>query len=57
MMGHVPYDKWRELGPEDSIRLNTRWLNEGGIIKSTRIRSSPRADWRFLNEIKGELKV
>jgi NitT/TauT family transport system substrate-binding protein len=58
MMGDVPYDKWRELDAEDSIRFWALRLRELEFIKS-----APNAlitegtDWRFLNEIKRELKV
>jgi NitT/TauT family transport system substrate-binding protein len=53
----LPYARWRELNPEDSLRFYARRLQEAGMIKS-----SPNAilaqgsDWRFLNELKRELK-
>ena len=53
----LPYDRWREFDPEDSIRFYALRLHEIGMIKS-----SPNAliadgtDWRFLNELKRELK-
>jgi NitT/TauT family transport system substrate-binding protein len=54
----IPYDHWREFDPEDSMRFCALRLHEVGMIKS-----SPNAliaegtDWRFLNEIKRELKA
>ena len=54
----VPYDRWREFDPEDSMRFYGLRLHEVGMIKS-----SPNAllaegtDWRFLNELKRELKA
>ena len=39
----IPYDKWREYDPEDTIRFYALRLHEAGMIKSTRRRSSPRA--------------
>ena len=57
-MTDVPYDKWREYDPEDTIRFYALRLQEAGMIKS-----SPQeiiangADWRFLNELKRELKT
>jgi NitT/TauT family transport system substrate-binding protein len=54
----VPYDRWRDYDPEDTIRFYSLRLQEVGMIKS-----SPEAiiqrgtDWRFLNELKKELKV
>ena len=54
----LPYDRWREFDPEDSMRFYALRLHEVGMIKS-----SPNAlladgtDWRFLNELKRELKA
>jgi NitT/TauT family transport system substrate-binding protein len=33
-MKDVPYDKWREYGPEDTVRFYALRLHEGGMIKS-----------------------
>jgi NitT/TauT family transport system substrate-binding protein len=52
------YNAWRELDPEESLRFYARWLHEFGQLNST-----PNAiiaectDWRFLNELKHELKA
>jgi NitT/TauT family transport system substrate-binding protein len=52
------YASWREFEPEDSMRFFALRLHEIGMIKST-----PQAiiadgtDWRFLNELKRELKA
>jgi NitT/TauT family transport system substrate-binding protein len=54
----LPYGVWREYDPEDSMRFYALRLHEVGMITS-----SPNAlladgtDWRFLNEIKRELKA
>jgi NitT/TauT family transport system substrate-binding protein len=54
----LPYDRWREFDPEDSLRFYALRLHEVGMIQS-----SPNAliaegtDWRFLNELKRELKA
>jgi NitT/TauT family transport system substrate-binding protein len=56
-MKELPYAKWREYNPEDSVRFYALRLHEAGMI-----RSSPQkiiaqgTDWRFLNELKKELK-
>jgi NitT/TauT family transport system substrate-binding protein len=53
----LPYASWREFDPEDSLRFYALRLHEVGMITS-----SPNAllaegtDWRFLNELKRELK-
>jgi NitT/TauT family transport system substrate-binding protein len=53
----VPYNKWREYDPEDTIRFYALRLREAGLIKSTPNKIIADAtDWRFLNELKGELK-
>ena len=53
----VPYNKWREYDPEDTIRFWALRLREAGMIKSAPNRIiADGTDWRFLNEIKRELK-
>jgi NitT/TauT family transport system substrate-binding protein len=53
----VPYNKWREYDPEDTIRFYALRLREAGMIKSTPNRIiAESTDWRFLNELKRELK-
>ena len=53
-----PYGAWREYDAEDTIRFYALRLHELGTIKS-----SPKqiiangTDWRFLNEVKRELKT
>ena len=37
----IPYGKWRDYDPEDTVRFYSLRMNE---------------DWRFLNELKKELK-
>ena len=57
-MADVPYNKWREYDPEDTIRFYALRLQELGMVKS-----SPQqiiadgTDWRFLDELKRELKT
>ena len=57
-MKDVVYDKWRELDPEDTLRFYALRLHEAGMIKSNpkKIIASG-TDWRFLNELKKELKA
>ena len=53
----VPYDKWREYDPEDTVRFYALRLHEAGMIKSTPQKIIERGtDWRFVNELKKELK-
>jgi NitT/TauT family transport system substrate-binding protein len=54
----LPYNVWRELDAEDSMRFYALWLHEFGMISSTPNKIiAAGADWRFLNEIKRELKA
>jgi NitT/TauT family transport system substrate-binding protein len=51
----VPYDKWRQYDPEDTIRYYALRLSELGIVRSTPHRIiADNADWRFLDEVKRE---
>jgi NitT/TauT family transport system substrate-binding protein len=53
----VPYNRWREYDPEDTIRFYALRLREAGMIKLTPNKVLADAtDWRFLNELKRELK-
>jgi NitT/TauT family transport system substrate-binding protein len=54
----VPYDKWREYDPEDTLRYYALRLHEAGMIKSLPNKIiAENTDWRFLNEVKRELKA
>ena len=54
----VSYRMWREAHPEDTLRFHALRLHEVGMIKSTPNGLITRGtDWRFLNEIKRELKA
>jgi NitT/TauT family transport system substrate-binding protein len=56
-MQDVPYGKWREYNPEDTVRFYALRLHEVGMLKSTPQQLIARGtDWRFLNELKKELK-
>jgi NitT/TauT family transport system substrate-binding protein len=54
----VPYNKWREYDPEDTIRLYALRMREAGLMKSGPNKIIAEAtNWRFLNELKRELKA
>lgn len=54
----VPYDKWREYDAEDAVRFWALRMREAGFIKSTPQKIiAEGTDWRFLNELKRELKA
>ena len=57
-LNEVPYDKWREFDPEDTVRFYALRLHEVGMIKSSPQKIiADGTDWRFLNELKRELKA
>jgi len=56
-MQEVPYDKWREYDPEDTVRFYALRLHEAGMIKTSPQKIVAQGtDWRFFNELKKELK-
>jgi len=53
----LPYVRWREYDPEDTLRFYALRLKEAGMIKSSPQKIiTQSADWRFLSELKKELK-
>jgi NitT/TauT family transport system substrate-binding protein len=57
-LSELPYDKWREYDPEDTIRFYALRMREAGLIKSSPQKIIANGtDWRFLNELKRELKA
>jgi NitT/TauT family transport system substrate-binding protein len=56
-MRDIPYAKWREYAPEDTVRFYALRLHEVGMIKSSPQKLLAQGtDWRFLDELKKELK-
>src|SRR5215469_1420694 len=54
----IPYDKWHEYDAEDSIRFYALRMRDAGMIKSSLQNIiTEGTDWRFLNELKRELKA
>jgi NitT/TauT family transport system substrate-binding protein len=52
----VPYNRWRDYDPEDTIRFYALRLREAGMLKSSPAKIiADVADWRFLNEVRREL--
>ena len=50
--------KWREYDAEDTIRFYALRQRDAGLIKSTPQKIiADCTDWRFLNEVKRELKA
>jgi hypothetical protein len=58
MLSDLPYDKWREYVAEDTVRFYALRLHEAGMIKASPQKIiADGTDWRFLNELKRELKA
>ena len=56
-LNEVPYNRWREYDPEDTIRFYSLRLREAGMIKSAPNKIiADGTDWRFFKELKRELK-
>jgi NitT/TauT family transport system substrate-binding protein len=56
-MQELPYGQWREYSAEDTPRFDALRLHEVGMLKSSPQKFIARGtDWRFLNELKRELK-
>jgi NitT/TauT family transport system substrate-binding protein len=57
-LNDVPYNNWREYNAEDTIRFYALRMHEAGLIKSSPNKLiADGTDWRFLNELKRELKA
>ncbi|MEO8005199.1 MAG: ABC transporter substrate-binding protein [Betaproteobacteria bacterium] len=58
LLADLPYDRWRKADPEDTLRFYALRLREIGMV-----RNGPQkiiadgTDWRYLNELKRELKA
>ena len=54
----LPYRRWREASPEDTVRFHALRLHEVRLIKSDPKRLVANGtDWRFLSQLKKELKA
>ena len=57
-ISELPYDKWREYDAEDTLRFYALRMRDVGFIKSSPQKIiADGTDWRFLNELKRELKA
>lgn len=54
----LPYDRWRQANPEDTLRFYGLRLHEVGMLKTNPEKLIAQGtDWRFLNELRRELKT
>jgi len=55
-LAEVPYNRWRDYDPEDTLRFYALRLREAGMVKSSPAKIiADVSDWRFLNEVRREL--
>jgi len=53
----LPYDRWRQLDPTDTVRFWSLRLHEAGLIKNGPNKIVAQgSDWRYFDELKKELK-
>jgi NitT/TauT family transport system substrate-binding protein len=58
VMKSLQFTRWRETNPEDTLRFHALRLREVGMVKSSPQKLIAQGtDWRFLNELKKELKA
>jgi NitT/TauT family transport system substrate-binding protein len=58
ILRELPYKRWREASAEDTLRFHALRLHEVGMIKTSPNKLVAQgSDWRFLNELKRELKA
>ena len=58
ILKQLPYRRWRDADPEDTLRFHAIRLHEVGIVKSSPHKLIAKGThWRFLNELKRELKA
>lgn len=54
----LPYRRWRDSNPEDTIRFHALRLHEVGIIKTPPQKLIAQGtDWRFFQQLRKEIKV
>lgn len=57
-LSDIPYNNWRDFDIEDSLRFYALRMREAGLITSTPQQIIAKGtDWRFLDEVKRELKA
>ena len=54
-MKRLPYNRWREANADDTLRFHALRLYE--VETNPNLLMAQGTDWRFLNELKKELKA
>jgi len=54
----LPYGRWRDYNPEETLRFYALRLREAGMVKNTPQKIIAQgADWRIFDQLKQEMKV
>jgi NitT/TauT family transport system substrate-binding protein len=54
----LPYRRWRDYSPEDTLRFYALRLREGGMVKSAPEKIITQGtDWRIVEQLKREMKA
>ena len=54
----IPYGRWRDYNPDETVRFYALRLREAGMVKAAPQKLIAQGtDWRFLNELKREMKA
>ena len=57
-INEIRYDRWREFDPEDTLRFFALRMYEAGFVRTDPNKIiAEGTDWRFLGELKRELKT
>ena len=55
---HIPYGRWREYNPEDTVRFYALRMRDIGMIQSNPQQFIDRhTDWRYINELKKDFRM
>jgi NitT/TauT family transport system substrate-binding protein len=58
VLKQLPYNRWRDASPADTIRFHALRLHEVGMIETAPNKLVARStDWRFIEEVRRELKA
>jgi NitT/TauT family transport system substrate-binding protein len=58
VLKQLPFRRWRDADPEATLRFHALRLHEGGLITGNPNRLiAGGSDWRFLNDLKKDLKA
>jgi NitT/TauT family transport system substrate-binding protein len=54
----LPYGKWRDYNPEETVRFYALRLREAGMVKASPQKLIAQGtDWRFVEQLRKEMKT